>query len=103
MQLSDLLKEGVPHDPKLLAAKLQVMSRELDASPATKKAVNEFFENHRLKMEASLSLDGVGYDIWYVDSATTLELSLVGGEHFEKGEPSFVTWARDFVGTVPDR
>ena len=97
--LSGFLRRGM-RDLNVIAESYQIQKREIQLSSKTARAIDEFFKPHRFPKDDRISLDGVGYDIWYVDSASKIELSLTGGEKFEANEPSMITWVRSLAKSV---
>ena len=100
--LSEFLRRGM-RDLNVIAASYQIQKREIQLSSKTARAIDEFFKPHKFPKDDRISLDGVGYDIWYVDSASRIELSLTGGEKFEANEPSMVTWVRNLAKSVESK
>ena len=74
--------------------------QEIDGSPALRNRVRKFFATFRIRPENRVSLDGVGYDITYVDSGKRLTFSIDGSEVAEQGESPLVGWSRGFLADV---
>lgn len=94
-QVNSLIRRGVPDDVKTLSRQLKVSKTAIRDPEFLVIAVKDFFEKTSFRKETGYSLDGVGYDVWYVDSGNRIYLSLVGGEKFEKGESPVITWVRN--------
>lgn len=94
-QVSVLLQSGVSSDIRTLSDKLNVIKKEIKNPEFLIPLIKDFHKKVTLKKGADISLDGVGFDIWYMDAGSKMFLSLNGGEEFEKGESSIITWARD--------
>jgi hypothetical protein len=96
-QIFALLDAGTAREIKAIADRLRVESRQISPSVKIMHALNGFFLPHKFPRDTRVSLDGVGYDISYVDAATRIDVSLTGGEVHEANEASMLTWARKFL------
>lgn len=93
-QIKSLLKMGVDNSIESLSKELHVVTKEYRTPMKLIPFINGFFAPINVPKTTSISLDGVGYDIWYVDSGSAVSYSLTGGDEYEKGEPSLISWAR---------
>lgn len=93
-QISSLLNSGADSSVESLSKKLGVVSTEYRTPSRLIPLIEGFFAPMTVPKTTSISLDGVGYDVWYIDSGSSVSISLAGGDEYENGEATLITWAR---------
>jgi hypothetical protein len=93
-QVFAMLERGEPSDAVHLSRGLNVVSRQTADARELNSILHSFFSRTRFPISREITLDGVGYQIWYIDSVSEVHFSHVGSERFERGEFPIITWAR---------
>lgn len=96
-QVDAIIERGDPKDSTDLSRKLNVVRRQVADARELKPLITEFFTQARLRPSSNITLDGVGYEIWYVDSASKVYFSHLANEQFVRGEWPIITWARSVM------
>jgi len=94
-QVNSLIRKGGSDDVKALSLLLKVSKTDIKVHGLLLNEINDFFRQTSFRKETRITLDGVGFDVWYVDAGNKIRLSLVGGEKFERGESPAITWVRN--------
>lgn len=96
-QLIALPNYGQEKDYLTLAKGLKIESKVPQNLQAIKTRLKTFFQNTEFRRETNFFLDGVSYEVWYVDNGSRFHFEQIAGEMYERGESKLVTFARKIM------
>lgn len=96
-QLFKLTENSGSVTDETLIKQLNILETSIKVDGSFSQLVDSYFNKQSFGKETRITLDGVSYEIWYVDSGSKLHFSMIGTEKMVKTEPTLVTWARQIV------